>query len=267
VSYRSVFAFVAAVATSLSLAPRAEAVRPPIEVTACGQEIAPGRTGFLSADLDCPVAEGSIGVKLGNRAKLDLRGFVLSGGAAAVACGKVLSVGIVVVPVKGSRCEVFGGTITGARYDAVVGGNVTLRDMTVVENHVYAVLAFNKAFVFSSHIENTPNGVQANKLIEVHGSTFVNADVNSGRDALLEGSSVTGNESNGVVGSRRIKLVDSDVTGNGTQPDCGQVNHACADLLSENPPWLDGASTCGLSAKLPLPAGQLQVPWGVCTND
>lgn len=264
---RSAFALVLAVAASVAIAPRAHAVHPPVEVSACGQEIPAGRTGFLSADLDCPVAEGSIGVKIGNRGKLDLRGFTLSGGAATVACGKVLAVGIAIVPVKGGKCEVFGGTITGARYAAVVGGQVTVRDMMIVDNTAYAVLAFHKTFVFSSVVENSPDGVQGNRKVELHGSTFVNADVNSGRDALLDGSSVTGNRSFGVVGSRRIALVDSDVTGNGTQFDCGQVNHACADLLSGNPPWLDGASACGLSAKLPLLGGNLQVPWGVCTND
>lgn len=48
---------------------------------------------------------------------------------------------------------------------------------------------------------------------------------------------------------------------------CGQVDHACANILSVREPVVDATSTCGLRAKLPIAGGELQISWGVCTND
>lgn len=265
---RSSFVAGCAVVSSLFVSGSAHAVRPPVEVTACGQEIRSGHTGYLTADLACPTSEGSIGVRLRNGAKLDLRGFTLSGGAAAVACGEVTAVDIAVVPTKGAKCEVFGGAIAGARYAAIVGRRVTVRDVTFTDMRAYAILALRKAFVFDSHfVGDGESGIQADALVEVHGSTLEGTMVNSAGKAVIESSSITGNLRDGVIGSKLVKLIGSAVTGNGTESTCGQVNHACADILSVREPVVDATSTCGLSAKLPIPGGQLQIPWGVCTND
>ena len=254
-------------AFSLFAASAAGAARPPIEVTACGQVIPSGRSAFLSANLTCPTTAGSVAVALGSGTKLDLRGFTITGGDAAVTCGKVVFSETAGVPPKSGHCEVFGGTITGASYEAIVGNTVTIRNMTIVDNFAYAVLAFHKADVQDSHVENTPNGVQANLKISVTGSTFVGAMVNSGRNARIVSSSVTGNAILGAVGSRLLELVASSVTGNGTDPDCGQINHDCADVASEHAPILEGASTCEHSLRLPNPGGQPALSWGVCTLD
>jgi len=267
-SHRIGFAVVAFVSACwLVAASPARAARPPIEVTTCGQVIPSGRSAFLSADLTCPTTAGSVGVALGSGTKLDLRGFTITGGDAAVACGKVVFSYVAGVPPKSGRCEVFGGTITGTSYEAVVGNNVTIHDMTIVDNFAYAVLAFHKAEVHDSHVENTRNGVQANLKILVSGSTFVGAMVNSGGKARIVSSSITGNAVVGAVGSRFLELVASSVTGNHTDPDCGQLNHDCADVESEHAPILDAASTCEHSLRLPNPGGQPGVSWGVCTLD
>lgn len=267
-SNRSPFAVVAAVAMTLLLVPCAHALRPPVEITACGQEVLSGQTGYLSADLTCPTSEGSIGVKLRNGAKLDLRGFTLSGGAAAVACGPYGVSDVSVYPNRGAKCEVFGGTITGARYAAIVGREVRVRNVTFADLRAYAILSLSKTFVFDSHfVGNGENDIQADKVVEVHGSTLEGTLVNSGGKAIIDSSSITGNLHDGVIGSKLVKLIGSSVTGNGTDSTCGQVNHACADVLSTREPIVDASSTCGLSAKLPIAGGDLQVPWGVCTND
>jgi hypothetical protein len=268
-SHRLGFAVVAVVSGCLLFAALPAAAGPAqIEVTTCGQQIPPGRTAFLSADLACPTFDGSVGVALGNGGKLDLRGFTLTGGDAAVTCGKITFVGPAGLPPKGGgRCEVFGGTITGARYEAIVGSNVVVRNVTIVDNLVYAVLAFHKASVYDSHIGNSSNGVQANVRILLKNSSFANAFVNSGRVVRLESSSVTGGGSFGVYGSR-ITLVASSVTENGTDADCGQAGHVCADVVSDHVPVLDAASTCGHSVKQQtLGGGDTPVSWGVCTLD
>lgn len=265
--YRSSFVAGFAVVSSLLVSGSAHALRSPVEVTACGQEIRSGHTGYLTADLTCPTSEGSIGVRLKNGAKLDLRGFTLTGGAAAVACGRVADVDIAVLPTKGGKCEVFGGAIAGARYAAIVGRNVTVRDVTFTDIRALAILSLRKAFVFESHfVGDGESDIQADALVEVHGSTLEGTVVNSGGKAVIESSSITGNLRDGVLGSL-VQLIGSSVTGNGTESTCGQVNHACADILSVRQPVVDATSTCGLSAKLPIPGGQLQIPWGVCTND
>jgi len=151
-------------------------------------------------------------------AKLDLRGFTLSSGTAAVACVPVQCDVDWCGPTKSGRCEVFNGTITGAYYDAVVGGKIVLRDLTIVDNRVYAALAFSQVRATNVHVIDTPNGVQANHEVIIRSSTFDGAEVNSGGRAQVEASTITNDPIVGV-GAPRIYVKGSTVTGNGVDRD------------------------------------------------
>src|SRR5262245_55135545 len=98
-----------------------------VEVTTCGQEVPRGAIGYLTADLSCSPTDPSVGVVLGKRAQLDLRGFTLSGGYTAVSCNPP-DCGYQPCFTRSSRCTVYGGTIDGAGYAAIAGSIVTIRD-------------------------------------------------------------------------------------------------------------------------------------------
>lgn len=266
---RSLILVVVVLLATFVSVPRASAVQPPIAVTTCDQTIPHGRNGYLPADLTCPAGGGVVGVRLGGGSKLDLQGHTLTGGVAAVACGEVYCDGLNYCgPTRSSgKCEIANGTITGARYEAVSAGKAILRNMTLVDNGAYGVLAFHHIEIYDSHFANMPNGAQANRVIRVKGSTFDATTIQSANKINLESSSVTNGLHFGVAGVR-VRLKSSSVTGNGTEPTCGQPNHGCADIISGRAPWLDGASSCGTSLRTDsLAGGSSPVTWGVCTLD
>jgi hypothetical protein len=260
---------VASLATIAVFAVHASAASVPIEVTACGQEVPHGASAYLSADLTCPFETNAVAVRLGGGAKLDLQGHTLTGGIAAVACGDVLCVGDWCGPTrKSGACQIANGTITGAHYEAVSAGKAVLRNVTLVDNRAYGVLAFHRAEIYDSHVADTPNGAQANILIRIKNSTFDAAPVQAAKKIELDASSVTNCNNSGVAGVRVRLKNGSTVVGNAANPQCGQPDFNCADILSERAPWLDGTSSCGTSLdSRTLAAGSTPVSWGVCTND
>lgn len=231
---------------------------PPVEVTSCGQHVPGHSTGFLSADLTCAT---QVGVYLGRRARLDLRGFTLAGGDFSVGCEPFSCDSPHCV--KNSRCEVFGGTLTGAGYAAIAGGRVAIHDLTISNARAYAVLAFSRIYVANAQISATSTGLQANKRIEIQGSTLVETQVQAER-VLVRTSSITGNKFVGAIAGV-IELFDSDLTGNGTSPDCGS-RIRCADIASRKRPWVDAASTCDRSVSS-LDLLDLLKTWEVCALD
>jgi hypothetical protein len=100
------------------------------------------------------------------------------------------------------------------------------------------------------------------KLVDstVVGSGNPGHGIEAGNDkAILVRSTVSGFGSYGVY-AFAIRLIDSNVTGNGQDPAC---TGACADLVSiDRGPVLRGTSSCGSSID-PFTG----VPWGVCASD
>lgn len=254
-----------ALSLSFAFALPALAAQPPVEVTACGQEVPPGRSAILMNDLTCALSNGALGVALGRGAKLDMQGHTITGGVASVACLPVMCDGTWCGPMKTSgRCEVSNGTITGARYEGISAGKVVVRNVTFANNRAYAILAFHKAEVRDSQIVGDQTGVQANLRIRLVNTTIDGGYVVSSKRVDLFDSSVTNVGILGIFG-RDVRLTNSSVTGNGTDPRCG-VDATCADIASTKQPRLDATSTCGHS--LDTRDFPYTTPsWGVCTLD
>lgn len=254
-----------ALSLSFAFALPALAAQPPVEVTACGQEVPPGRSAMLTTDLTCATSGGAVGIALGRGAKLDMQGHTITGGVAAVACLPVLCDGTWCGPTKTSgRCEISNGTITGARYEAISAGKVVVRNMTLVDNRAYAVLAFHKADVHDSVIIGDQTGVQANLRIRLFGTAVDGGYVVSSKRVDLFSSSVTNVPFLGVFG-RDVRLTNSSVSGNGTDPRCG-VDATCADIASTKQPRLDATSSCGHSLDT-RDFPHTTPSWGVCALD
>jgi hypothetical protein len=241
----------------------------PVEVNTCGQQVPKGANAYLNVDLTCPFETNAVAIRLGGGATLDLQGHTVTGGIAAVACGDVLCVGDWCGPTrKAGKCEIKNGTITGAHYEAVSGGKVVIRNMTLVDNGAYGVLAHHRVEVFDSHVGQSRNGVQANKLIVVRNSTFDAASVQGANKIVLDASSVTHDYTIAISG-KRVRLQNgSSVVGNVPYAECEALEVACPDIISERAPWLDGASSCGTSLRSDsLSGGSTPMTWGVCIND
>jgi len=161
----------------------------------------------------------------------------------------------------GEANPVFGGTITGASFGAVVGSLVKLHDMTIVDVVNFAAIAFKRIEVRNSHIENAPNGLES-AHIRLDGATLDNAQVWT-RKAELTSSSVTNGQFFGVQ-ARDTRLTASSVTGNGINARCG-VDVSCADLMAGRRLRLDVTSTCGTS--LIFDDSNVLGTWGVCSLD
>ncbi|MFN2427864.1 MAG: right-handed parallel beta-helix repeat-containing protein [Candidatus Binatia bacterium] len=210
----------------------------PIPLTACGQEVA-GGTYYLTGDLDCTGQPGH-GIFMRGKGRLELRGFALSNaqldGVECYRCdvvgpGAILNaVGIGIRPARKGR--ITNVTVTGSGSVGVDGGRLRITD---------------------SRIEDNKWGIIA------------------GGNARLTNTIVTGNERSGVEGPYlssdgcargRIFLKSSEVSGNGTSPDCGVLPDDCADVISCREPRVSSDSTCGTSFM--EPAGPT---WGVCSLD
>jgi hypothetical protein len=73
-------------------------------------------------------------------------------------------------------------------------------------------------------------------------------------------STITDNGYNGVRSERGSHVIDSEVTGNGTDGSCG-VSTICADIQSKERPQVDG-TTCETSWSYASVAD-----WDVCSLD
>jgi hypothetical protein len=232
----------------------------PVQFTQCGDPVGPGRTAFLTGDLTCPTDAGTIAVRLGSNAKLNLNGFTLSGGYTGVACDWTVCDIAGCTATKNRKCTVYGGTLAGAKHTEVVGGIVELHDMTMRDGDSFAVRALSRIRVENSHLENFPAALSANKKITIQDSTIENVIV-SAPDVILKSSAIT-NDVDGVF-ARTVRMTNSSVTGAGSDPNCTEI--VCADLVTERMPRLDATSSCGTSQHYAPP--DYLGPWGVCTND
>jgi hypothetical protein len=266
-----------------------------VDVTQCGQYVAPGETGVLQGDLVCgtaapglcadcttptclarvnmPCTDGAdcvalgagaqcvgVGVRLGNRALLDLNGFSIAGALGDQPAATVFCDG---------RCELLGpGEVRGGAQWGVFGRRVRASSLTVrdgpvgitaryvkldgviVTGNVGGVDTFRLTADDCSFTSNTNAFGARGKSIR--GTNVVASDNLYGLEAQVirvVGITANGNMLDGVHGTR-VVLDGGTVTGNGQ-----------ADIASVVRPRLTGI-TCGSSAN--LSAGGT---WGVCSGD
>lgn len=240
-----------------------------VTVTACEAIVPDHEVGVLAADLTCTADAPS--VILANRATLDLNGHTLTHTSTepTVRC-------------EGSRCAVLssvpGGTIVTAA-TAVRGNRVTVSDCAVdvtgsggdvvnafrvtaenlrITNATSAALMGLKISATNVELVDCWIGVFAltrfrGELVTVTGG---GTGIIAPRRASVSGLTIHGTGYEGVR-ARGIRLVDSDVTGNGTLG-------SGVDLATERRPILV-SSVCGVSRVLTDPPST--DTWGVCQND
>jgi hypothetical protein len=158
------------------------------------------------------------------------------------------------------RCRIVGpGTISDC-FDGVEGYQIKLFDVTVSNSEGTAAKAQLKLFMENSRIENSGTGALAPKKIR------------------LRDSQITGNRLDGIEGfgssteygcpGAKVRLINSSVIGNNTGPVSGSECQdrgvtGCADIRTCNiAPQLDATSTC--DASLSVSTG---TTWGVCSLD
>ena len=231
----------------LLLVPAAQAQ--PVAVDHCGQTIS--GSGFLVQDLDCPTTGPAVMVT--STGTLELRGFSLHGGEYGVRCLR--------------SCSVIGpGTVSGAEEDGIeADGRLMLSNVTSTGNGFTGAKAGRSVRVLDSQLGgNQKCGAESLGTLRASRSSMTGnyCGVACNLSARLSQVTISGNTRGGVVASG-IGLVDSSVTGNMSDADCG-VGLTCADLIAfARRPGLR-SSTCGTSAKSEdLPT----TTWGVCSAD
>ena len=206
----------------------------PVPVTTCGQVVT-ARSAELVQDLDCSAFAGNA-IVMDNGGRLALNGFTLLADAGGVGNGVVCT----------RRCKVSGpGTISGGGVAAFLYGT------------------FGSITVDGVSIDGAEVGVWGQRAI-VRNSTLTGNDVGvvgytpPFGSALLRNSTVTGSGSRGVLGVR-IRIIDSQVTGNGGA--CPPME-VCCDLAALNTVAVRGTSVCGSSCRYDGSG-----TFGVCSND
>lgn len=224
---------------------------PEVAVTTCGQIVPKKTLGYLTGDLDCTGYDGGdpailydtdVPVTLGQKAKLDLRGFTLTGGRYTVEC----------INIRADRkrhgiCEIFNGTLTGATQAALLAENAYVHDLTSTGNGVGLYLLGKKVTV--EDVVVTDNWADGMRL----------------GNAKLRNATVTNNAGNGLTGYK-LKIVDSTITGSGTSDFCVSHPGDCFDINAEKfKPKVENVvcGTSGGSSSLGPPSGT----WGVCSLD
>jgi hypothetical protein len=253
-----------------------------IDVTAPGQTVPKGQVGVVQSDLACSSAGG---VFLESGATLEMNGHVLDGcfvvgaGLSPVRIvvrgpGTIRNAGMVI---REGSLRADDVVIEDSPSWGIIGSGdsqdgpstLRLRNVTVTGSGFDGIRATK---VVARVVTSSGNGVAPGfpgvggwGIIGWGGVTGRNLVVrdNQGEGVFstgkvkLQDSQVTGNLWGGVVGvgisSRALTLVRSTVTGNGALGE--------ADLVSQRLPRLRD-STCGTSLD-----AQAQVPWGVCAND
>jgi len=220
-----------------------------VAVDHCGQHIS--GSGFLVQDLDCPTTEPA--VTMTSTGILELGGFSIHGGEYGIQCLR--------------SCSVIGpGVVSGAEEDGIGAiGHLMLSNMTSTGNGFAGGKAGRSALVLDSDLEGNQHcGVESLGTLRAKRSMMTGNGCGAygDRSARLSEVTATGNAVVGVLGSG-IGLVDSTVTGNGSDPRCG-VEAVCADVIAFlRPPRLRN-STCGTSATTSDPPTGT---WGVCSAD
>jgi hypothetical protein len=244
-----------------------------VDVTACGQTIHPREIGVLQNDLTC--SSGGVGVRLENGAVLDLGGHSITLGlstAIAVEClarCSVLGPGTLTTSSSGHG----GGIVSAAKGRVVVTGvqlsgfvipiqapfaRVTLTDSTIqdgtlgvdarridVEDVTIATEAIGTCITgFTGRVRGTNlalsgcnTGIQVGKAVDLSGLTWTGGSI-------------------GVITEKRVKLVDSSVTG-----------ASVADVVSARLPRLVDTA-CDRSARVDSDGIiDTTLAWGVCALD
>lgn len=214
---------------------------PTVPVTTCGQLVTRGTIGYLTGDLDCTATPDAPAVSVDRHARLDFRGFTITGGRFGVWCGSDYDD----VSADVGRCQIVGagGTIEDANIYGIGGGGVVASNLTIRNSFYDGIFASTVKLSNSTITGNGGNGVGAYHDVKVVGST-------------VTGSGYVGLESL----QRRVKVVDSTVIGNGTDPQCASL--PCGDLSSPRHPSVKN-TVCESSIKLTNPIGT----WGVCALD
>jgi hypothetical protein len=253
-----------AVTLILALVPMLRGSASAVDVSSCAQEIPPGATGTLSADLAC--TPGGVGVLLNQDSTLELNGHSITGGSVAVS-------------LAGKKCAIVGpGELAGSDGGGLIAQNnigrvkVTVRDGVVFHDLGTAAIALGEANRVKLRLDNVtirdnPGRavVGCNYLrIKATGLTVArNAAGLCGIGISLIGASITDNDDSGIFSWKaRVRLKDSTVTGN-------NVSGPNYDIVTHRKPRLVN-STCDRSVQLPEVPG-LATPsspsWGVCAND
>lgn len=225
---------------------------PEVAVTTCGQIVPRKTLGYLTGDLDCTGYDGGdpailhdtdVPVTLGQKAKLDLRGFTLTGGG-------MYTVGCINIRADRKRhgiCEIFNGTLTGATQYSVLAGNAYVHDVTSTGTGVGLYLLGKKVVVENVVVsDNFADGMRLG-------------------NATLRNVTVTNNAGNGLTGYK-LKIFDSTITGNATSDFCATHPGSCFDINAwKTRPKVENV-VCGTSGGSGAlgPAGGT---WGICSFD
>lgn len=243
----------------LTLVPALSA-RADTEITTCGQEIQSG-AAYLSADLDCTGSPVSYGIRFYGNGVVDLRGFTIRNASNAIVCD--------------GNCYVRNGSMID-NLSNVGGKRVKLANVTIgrdVRGSNYGVIGEKGANLKNVTIDIGGDGVVGNrgtiKLDTVTITTAENAVRTDGTIVAVR-STISGVSRAGLMGTR-VKLIDSSVTGSGTDPDCNTVTgftfFLCGDVVSWDKPTVR-KSTCDTSV---VDSSNLMLPdpadWNVCTLD
>ncbi len=254
----------------LTLLPRGAGAT--VSITTCGTAVPEQEIGVLAADLACSANAPS--VTLANRATLDLAGYTLTHDSyqPAVQC-------------EGARCAVLssvaGGTIVTLA-TAIIGNRVGVSDCAIdvtstttagdvvnafriTATNVQVSNATSAAFlglkIRATNVDLVDCWVGFFALSQLRGDVVTVTGgaygINAAKRARVSGLAIHGAGYYGVR-ARSVRLIDADVTGNGTFGPGG------ADLATERRPILVNTA-CGTSQVLTDPPGT--VTWGVCQND
>jgi len=254
-------------------------------VTTCGQEVS--GAAVLPADLDCTGMSGNAVTLHGGT--LTLNGHTITGADIGVYCDR--------------RCTVVGpGLVTGSNFFGIdaFGTSVHLKQVDVTNVPVRAVQSWKACIIDGpATMSGSGDAVAASGNTKIRdGVTITNNDTalavfndHGTAGVIVTGSTVTGNRQ-GILTQRRIKLVDSSVTdngtnglsageykcprngfislvrstvtGNGTDPSCS--TNVCADIATcGTAPRVDDTSTCGHSYV--NGSGNPGDSWHVCSLD
>jgi hypothetical protein len=250
------------------LATRAMAV----DVTTPGQTVVDGEVGMLTSDLVCSPPNA---IYLGNAATLALNGHVLDGcevratgfegdtrRIAVRGPGEIRHGG---VHLDSGSLRIRDVAIHDAPRDGIRGrdrSTVRADNVTVtgsVDNGIWAAKVVARRVTVSGSGTGGPlgYGIVGDARVDGHDVTVTN-NLNDGiftfGKLALRDAEVIGNGYDGVAGLA-VKLIDSTVTGNATDPD------AAGDVVSQLPPRIKN-STCGTSVD-----STTQGSWGVCAGD
>lgn len=278
---------VAALVSALSVLD-AGAATAATEVNTCGQIVS--GDAFLSADLDCSTYESGDAITVqGKRGMLDLNGYTLT--------VSPRSIGSAIYCTK--RCKVYGdgGSVIGGRWGVAGNESIKVYDLTITDSAMRGVAA-TRTYVERVTVMNTGReAITGQAKLTVRDSYVANCggipDPLSGGLGATSGvmwacrvrvfnSTVRNNFWGGIEAPCQhgaLRIEDSVVIGNGTNPECG-VTHTCNYDVSAHRLNVRGVLDCGRSFDFnqtddfcdgyePITATCDPVlhNWGICTLD